>query len=217
MEIEPFKFPTLGNRLRYVRTEVLGLNQYLLGRSVGVTQFTISEFERGVTIPNAHFFKSLYEKYHISSDYLLNNCGEVLLTTNRSSESEMIRRFEKLEKNIDEKLTRIEDHLKTSTNDRSQPITTPQPISEPEEIRKEKAGERFKISRTTLNLTQLEIATTLGVSQSRIFYIESGKQYLTYDDLYTLAKVYGLNPNYLMGLETVIFKPEMRLNKRSNR
>ena len=63
------------------------------------------------------------------------------------------------------------------------------------------SAERFKQFRETLRLSQKDAAEAMQVTQTRVHYIESGKQDLTVHDLYFLARKYGVNPAYLLGID----------------
>ena len=62
-------------------------------------------------------------------------------------------------------------------------------------------GNRLKELRLENNLTQKQIATRLGVAICAISSYESGQRYPTYDSLKTLARIFHVSTDYLLGLE----------------
>ncbi len=61
--------------------------------------------------------------------------------------------------------------------------------------------EYFKIAeeRKRLNLSQLELANKLGVSQKSISKYERGDRRPTYETLMAMAKLFGVSVDYLLG------------------
>lgn len=62
---------TVGERIES-RREQLGLKQYQVADSIGVTRTTMSKYENGVNIPNAEILAKLAKVLQTSADYL---CG----------------------------------------------------------------------------------------------------------------------------------------------
>lgn len=62
---------TVGERIES-RREQLGLKQYQVADSIGVTRTTMSKYENGVNIPNAEILAKLARVLQTSADYL---CG----------------------------------------------------------------------------------------------------------------------------------------------
>lgn len=57
--------------------------------------------------------------------------------------------------------------------------------------------ERFKELRKSLNMTQSEIGSVIGITKSTVSLIESGKQNLTERNIQTLTKELDVNPLWL--------------------
>ncbi len=61
-----------------------------------------------------------------------------------------------------------------------------------------KLGENLKKIRTKKNITQIEIAKTLGVDRSFVSNIENGKNNPTLSTITSLAKALGVSTNELL-------------------
>ena len=61
-----------------------------------------------------------------------------------------------------------------------------------------KLGENLKKIRTKKNITQIEIAKTLGVDRSFVSNIENGKNNPTLSTITSLAKALGISTNELL-------------------
>lgn len=62
-------------------------------------------------------------------------------------------------------------------------------------------GERLQQKRTSLKISQKEVAVTIGVSASIISNYESGERTPSIDNLMALASLYKCSTDYLLGLE----------------
>ena len=60
----------IAQRIKEIRTENK-LNQSEFGKSLSVSQDTISLWENGKSLPNTEFIIAICKKYKISADYLL--------------------------------------------------------------------------------------------------------------------------------------------------
>lgn len=65
-------------------------------------------------------------------------------------------------------------------------------------MRKPKAGNRVKMIRQTLGLTQEQLAEVLDLSLSGYKKLESGEVNLTLDKIYALNEKFGLSANYIL-------------------
>lgn len=65
--------------------------------------------------------------------------------------------------------------------------------------------ERFKELRKSLNMTQSEIGSIIGITKSTVSLIESGKQNLTDRNMQTLTKELDVNPIWLKSGEGEMF------------
>lgn len=65
--------------------------------------------------------------------------------------------------------------------------------------------ERFKELRKSLNMTQSEIGSIIGITKSTVSLIESGKQNLTDRNMQTLTKELDVNPIWLKTGEGEMF------------
>lgn len=62
-------------------------------------------------------------------------------------------------------------------------------------------GEKVKLLRTQRNLTQKQLAEMSGVAVSAISSYESGNRYPSYDILISLARIFHVSTDYLLGLD----------------
>ena len=60
----------VAQRIKEIRVENK-LNQSNFGKSISVSQDTISLWEKGKSLPNTEFIIAICNKYKISADYLL--------------------------------------------------------------------------------------------------------------------------------------------------
>lgn len=60
----------VSQRIKEIRTEKK-LNQSEFGKSLSVSQDTISLWENGKSLPNTEFIISICQIYNVSADYLL--------------------------------------------------------------------------------------------------------------------------------------------------
>lgn len=64
-------------------------------------------------------------------------------------------------------------------------------------------GEKIKSLRTQRNLTQKQLADLSGVTVSAISSYEAGNRYPSYDVLISLARIFHVSTDYLLGLENL--------------
>lgn len=62
-------------------------------------------------------------------------------------------------------------------------------------------GEKVKLLRRGRNLTQKQLACMMGVAVSAISAYESGSRYPSYSGLVSLARIFHVSTDYLLGLE----------------
>ena len=62
-------------------------------------------------------------------------------------------------------------------------------------------GLKIKELRMTRNLTKKQLADMIGVSTSTIYSYESGNRYPSYGVLISLARIFHVSTDYLLGLE----------------
>ena len=60
----------ISQRIKEIRQES-GLNQSDFGKSISVSQDTVSLWEKGRSIPNTEYVILICKKYDVSADYLL--------------------------------------------------------------------------------------------------------------------------------------------------
>ena len=60
----------VGKRIKEIRYE-LKLNQSEFGKSISVSQDTVSLWEKGKSLPNTEFIIAICKKYNVSANYLL--------------------------------------------------------------------------------------------------------------------------------------------------
>ena len=65
-----------------------------------------------------------------------------------------------------------------------------------------KLGKRLKELRLEGKMTQKQIADRLGLAISAVSAYESGDRYPTYDTLITLARIYHVSTDYLLGISS---------------
>lgn len=61
-------------------------------------------------------------------------------------------------------------------------------------------SERIKQMREDRDLTQAEIATTMGITRRQYIRYEKGEQEMTVGRLRTLCEFYGVSADYVLGL-----------------
>jgi transcriptional regulator with XRE-family HTH domain len=59
---------------------------------------------------------------------------------------------------------------------------------------------RIKEARLAARLTQIEVAQSLDLSRVSITIMETGTRHVTADEILHLAKIFGVNPLFLLGL-----------------
>lgn len=64
-------------------------------------------------------------------------------------------------------------------------------------------GEKVKNLRLERNLTQKQLAEIAGVAISAISSYESGNRYPSYDVLISLARIFHVTTDYLLGLDNL--------------
>lgn len=62
-------------------------------------------------------------------------------------------------------------------------------------------GDRVKDVRSRHSLTQEEFARSLGISRPALANIEAGRQDLTNRDIVSIARLYAVSADWLLGLE----------------
>ncbi len=66
-------------------------------------------------------------------------------------------------------------------------------------------GERLKISREKLKMSQIDVADKVGVSKQTLYKYENGIiSTIPYDKIYNFAKLYNVSPSYLVRWENEI-------------
>lgn len=60
-------------------------------------------------------------------------------------------------------------------------------------------GQRLKELRTDANLTQEKIAKSLNISREAYSLYETNKRQMNYDTICTIAKIYNVTTDYLLG------------------
>ena len=68
----------IGNRIKNVR-KVLALQQTEFAKEIGISQSTISSYEKNLRNPPVSVLKQIADIYNINLDYLLNNEEPILL------------------------------------------------------------------------------------------------------------------------------------------
>ena len=61
---------TIGERIKEIRNESK-LNQSEFGKSISVSQDTVSLWEKGKSLPNTEYVILICRRYGVSADYLL--------------------------------------------------------------------------------------------------------------------------------------------------
>lgn len=70
----------MAERFKTFRKKYISTNGYDAAKELGLSQTTISRFERGLYRINADLIKLLAEKYKLNRDWLIDNKGEPLIT-----------------------------------------------------------------------------------------------------------------------------------------
>jgi Zn-dependent peptidase ImmA (M78 family)/transcriptional regulator with XRE-family HTH domain len=93
-----------------------------------------------------------------------------------------------------------------------QPITMTTPL---EEIAATDVGERLRIAREAMKITQAEAAGAIGVARTTLVAVEKGQRRIRINELQQLAKLYGTSINALLRQESVHVDLEPRFRKLS--
>ncbi len=91
----------IGERLKTIRIQ-LGLSLDDMVETSGVSRSYLSEFERGVRLPNSRYLRFLFERYGGSIHYVYSGIGDVLVSSR--DEGEMFFNFGKYADEIKEML-----------------------------------------------------------------------------------------------------------------
>ena len=62
-----------------------------------------------------------------------------------------------------------------------------------------KIGERLRLARKNINLTQDDVAKKLKISREILSYYETGSREISLGILFRLSKVYGCSVSYILG------------------
>ncbi|MDJ1498307.1 helix-turn-helix transcriptional regulator [Cytophagaceae bacterium DM2B3-1] len=71
----------IGERIRYVRTEITGLPQREFVQRMGLGQSNISQLEKGQSLPSCFFLYTMHITYNVNLNWLMTGEGEVLKDT----------------------------------------------------------------------------------------------------------------------------------------
>lgn len=74
-----------------------------------------------------------------------------------------------------------------------------------------KIGQKLKIIRKMNGLTQIETGYLLNISQSRLQGVESGRLDIPPEWIYTLHRELKVNPLYILGFESNVYRPDLNL------
>ncbi|MBO9144191.1 MAG: helix-turn-helix transcriptional regulator [Escherichia coli] len=69
----------IGNRIKNVR-KILALQQTEFAKEIGISQSTISSYEKNLRNPPVSVLKTIADTYNINLDYLLNDKEPILLS-----------------------------------------------------------------------------------------------------------------------------------------
>lgn len=85
LENKNISFPTLGERIKYIREEILRLTQEELAHKLGFkSKVTISNWEKNINEPDVQILLTLVKLADVSLYWLLANEGSVILEENVS-------------------------------------------------------------------------------------------------------------------------------------
>ncbi|MDJ1498824.1 helix-turn-helix transcriptional regulator [Cytophagaceae bacterium DM2B3-1] len=68
----------IGERIRYVRTEITGLPQREFVQRMGLGQSNISQLEKGQSLPSCFFLYTMHITYQVNLNWLMTGEGEAL-------------------------------------------------------------------------------------------------------------------------------------------
>lgn len=63
---------------------------------------------------------------------------------------------------------------------------------------KEAIGKRLKDFRNSIGLSQIDVAVDVGITQTSVSNMETGKYLVTSETLLVLHNLYGLDPSYIL-------------------
>jgi len=67
----------IGERIRYVRTEIADLSQREFVQRMGMGQSNISQLEKGQSLPSCFFLLCIHVTYDVNLNWLLTGVGEM--------------------------------------------------------------------------------------------------------------------------------------------
>jgi transcriptional regulator with XRE-family HTH domain len=95
------KYRDIGNRLKRIR-EKLGHTLDTMNKDAGISRSYLSEFERGLKLPNTRYIKFLFEKHNVNIHYIFNGKGDMFNPS--ENEKLLYYNFGKFEEEIKELL-----------------------------------------------------------------------------------------------------------------
>lgn len=76
---KPFEEMTAGERLRYLREEILGINKFTMAKETGMSHSSIYSMEEGKVKVSKQAIKRISKAYGVNPEWLLTGQGEIFI------------------------------------------------------------------------------------------------------------------------------------------
>lgn len=77
---------SIGNRIRYLRKEILGKTQKQFGSQIGLKPNSVSDIESGKNTPTEQTIKAICREFNVNSDWIRAGKGEPIIGLSRNQE-----------------------------------------------------------------------------------------------------------------------------------
>lgn len=189
---------TMNKRLKKIRI-TLGLTQSELAEKLSMSRITIAQMETGARNVTERTIKDICREFKVNYSWLTQGKGDmfvddetdVITLTGDITISDDIRELKKLLNNFQKTAKAI---METSYIDNVSNLKIPHDVS------LKNTGflnNRLKILRTTLNLTQTELAERLGLTRITIARMEAGARNVTDRTIKDICREFKVNYMWL--------------------
>lgn len=173
---------TKGERVKEIR-KVLGLSGEKFGEQLGVSRAAISNIEKGKRNVTDQMFLSICREFNVNEEWLQNGTGKMFVKMNHDEQiTALVSELLKSEEDPFKK--RLIDSL-TSMDEGEQPLKVMM------------QGERIKMIRKYLNLTQQEFADKIRVKRNTVATYEMGRSAPSASAIALICKEFSVNEDWL--------------------
>jgi transcriptional regulator with XRE-family HTH domain len=89
-------------------------------------------------------------------------------------------------------------------------------VKAPPELERNSVSERLRLARREAGLSQLAVATALGIHRPSLSQIESGKRKVSADELAKLAEIYSVSVSWLLAIDDTDVRLERAARELAN-